>query len=840
MAGNCTIFDEPHYQSLEFLAAQALAEGNLATAFRFADRRCRILPMPESHSYVLRADASFRMGAKTNAIADLVTALEIAPDDIPANQRMLVWTTGLKQRQAASRLIRRRCNYETLRRSIQVLTENGQQNFANVIIYEDAIEGWAVWTDEAPLEVSISDRRSTLNTLLEPDPFHPLANYGCARSFSVRRPKSVDPQSILLSTLEHVFYATRTAGNASEPNIRVRWPRSAETRHRSVTVIVPIYGDYEATELCISSLLPQLSSSGHRAILVDDASPDQRISEYVAELAKNSSIQVLVNAHNLGFIGSVNRALERAKHSDVLILNSDTIVPPGFIDRLAAAAHSSPDIGTVTPLSNNGEFTSFPIPNKVNPLRTPADVARIDSIAAKTNFNKIVDIPTGIGFCLYITRACLEAVGSLCEDFTSGYLEDVDFCLRARERGFRSVCAPFVYVGHAGSKSFGQEKRSLVVRNLSVLEQRFPKHRRECAAFMAADPLRNSRQAIERAVPATTSHPILLLTGGGVVATIARERSRELASEAQPVMILQMQQQVAKIFNPTGGLPQSLEFNVLRSSDRVSLAEFVKNLHPSRIEILDPSNLPSPLLETLLKISKRYDLFIADGGLFGWKATQPCAAAALLGSDKHKCLEQRVDENWVERWLQIAEGAERIIVPCTQAEAYSKSILPQTAIAKIERCPIARVRVKRKRRPENVSNLGFVSLRSCAQEQRLMSNLARGLVRKRPELSITVIGATLDDIGLMRSSSAFVTGMVNADEFEDVVDALGVSFLVVCATHPLFGHPIQSVALSSPLPVAYFDWSAGHGKAKKKDLLLDPKWSADAIIDRLARWMPQL
>jgi hypothetical protein len=121
-----------------------------------------------------------------------------------------------------------------------------------------------------------------------------------------------------------------------------------------------------------------------------------------------------------------------------------------------------------------------------------------------------------------------------------------------------------------------------------------------------------------------------------------------------------------------------------------------------------------------------------------------------------------------------------------------------------------------------------------------MSNLARGLVRKRAELSITVIGATLDDIGLMRSSSAFVTGMVNADEFEDVVDALGVSFLVVCATHPLFGHPIQSVALSSPLPVAYFDWSAGHGKAKKKDLLLDPKWSADAIIDRLARWMPQL
>jgi len=189
--------------------------------------------------------------------------------------------------------------------------------------------------------------------------------------------------------------------------------------------------------------------------------------------------------------------------------------------------------------------------------------------------------------------------------------------------------------------------------------------------------------------------------------------------------------------------------------------------------------------------------------------------------------------------MQIAEGAERIVVPCVQAEAYSKSILPQNAIAKIERCPIARVRVKRKRRTENSSNLGLVPLRSCAQEQRLMSNLARGLAGKQPELSITVIGATLDDIGLMRSSSAFVTGMVSTEEFEDVVDALGVSFLVVCATHPLFGHPIQSVAFSSPLPIAYFDWSAGHISAKKKDLLLDPKWSTDAITDRLARWMPQ-
>ena len=272
----------------------------------------------------------------------------------------------------------------------------------------------------------------------------------------------------------------------------------ANADDRRVTVIVPIYSDYEATRFCLESLIRELNSTGHRAILVNDASPDPQIAKYLAELDSEPHVEVLTNTHNLGFVGSINRALNRASQGDVIILNSDTVVPPGFINRLATAARSSPDIGTVTPLSNNGEFTSFPIPNVANPLGSREEVERIDRIAAKFNTGIIIDIPTGIGFCLYITRACLDAFGPLSDDYSPGYLEDADFCLRAHEGGFRNICAPSVYVGHAGSKSFGLEKRALVVRNLALLEQRFPQHRMECARFMAADPLRPAREAIER------------------------------------------------------------------------------------------------------------------------------------------------------------------------------------------------------------------------------------------------------------------------------------------------------------------------------------------------------
>jgi hypothetical protein len=104
---------------------------------------------------------------------------------------------------------------------------------------------------------------------------------------------------------------------------------------------------------------------------------------------------------------------------------------------------------------------------------------------------------------------------------------------------------------------------------------------------------------------------------------------------------------------------------------------------------------------------------------------------------------------------------------------------------------------------------------------------------------VTVIGAALDDIGLMRSSSAFVTGRVEPGEFESLVDALGVEHLFVSTPRPLFGHPNLSIALSSRLPTAYFDWSAGRNIPKRKDLAIDPRSSFPDLVSALGRWMPE-
>src|SRR5215467_5244191 len=121
-----TIFDEPHHQSLELLAVEALGRGDAAGAFKLVDRRCRILPQPEPHSHIIRADASYQMGDRAAALSDITHALLLEPENLAANRRMLAWGEGAKQKRAAFALIAHDQNSQSLRQAIGVLRRSGQ------------------------------------------------------------------------------------------------------------------------------------------------------------------------------------------------------------------------------------------------------------------------------------------------------------------------------------------------------------------------------------------------------------------------------------------------------------------------------------------------------------------------------------------------------------------------------------------------------------------------------------------------------------------------------------------------------------------------------------------
>ncbi len=260
MADERTIFDEPHHQSLELLATKALAANNFNAAFKFADRRCRILPTPEAHCFLLRGEASYNLGAKTAAIADVARALEIDPDNVAANRRMLAWSEGTQQLRAAIAIINNDKNLTSVRDAARILHKHGQRTFANLTVFDDVVAGWAVWDGQEPLDVSITAQGVEIGEKFDADVFHPLAECGQATSFRLSRPRTTSPQTILLATGGSIFQSTRAAGNERAPNMRVLWPRPRTSNGQTVTVIVPVYADFDATRLCIQSLMDELRS----------------------------------------------------------------------------------------------------------------------------------------------------------------------------------------------------------------------------------------------------------------------------------------------------------------------------------------------------------------------------------------------------------------------------------------------------------------------------------------------------------------------------------------------------------------------------------------------------
>lgn len=843
-----TIFDEPHHLALELLAAKALAENHPERAFELSDRRCRIAPTPQPHCYLLRAEASFRLGQKSFALDDLDRVLETAPDNLEANRRMLAWSRGSRQRKAARSLLKIERSADVLRRAIQSLSQEGDGPYASIKVLDETIEGWLAWSQSGPAEVSIRVANDAISSFITPDPFHVLSNdHIRAASFVLTRPRSSEPQLASIEIDGRTVYSMRMPGNEPSPNMKTV-PRKIDPTAdgEPLTIIVPVYADYRATKSCIESLLKAIRQSPDtRVVIVDDATPDPKIKRYLAEIASQPGVDLLTNARNCGFVGSINRALRHAPFGDVILLNSDTVVPPGFSDRLRAVARSAPDIGTVNPLSNNGEFSSFPIPNQVNNLATLGEIVALDRLAAETNENRVVDLPSGIGFCLYITRTCLDAVGLLSERYQRGYLEDVDFCLRAREAGLRSVCATSVYIGHVGSRSFKSEKQYLVGRNLEVLDRKFPTYRNECVAFAAANSLKAARQAIERRLRYSGTRRRLIVSGEGAVGDVAQARADQLVCDGQSAIILKIgaarSGPMARLKDAAGAMPQNIEFGISEPSELNSLREFLGQADVETIEIADPASVPPGLVDVLVDGRIPYELMLADGGLL----CPPGVRLEIAGTGSKQAECDQTDDGvgvsqeiaaWRNRWRRVAANAERIVVPCPMARAFAAFHFPDLKTSAVKQPASVRNSPKRSS-GQYPAKLGILAPRISSEELATLRGLIPAMARLKPDLRIVVIGKTLADRELMQWPNVFVTGAVHRNDLDRILCQYQIQSILTGLGQPLFGHPVEREADQSGVPIARFDWSFGHYRPLRGDLAISPTRAGGEIAEQLVRWI---
>ena len=801
---------ETHRHALTTLAAAALQKGQHKAAFLLADRCCRIdLPQPEH--LLLRAEASKGLGHQSQAIRDIEAALAIDPEHLLALRRALTWGNKELRADAAIRLLALEDDIDMLLTAIRAASEDEVAGVAVFKAGNRQIEGWLAWRGKAPVSLRASWADAEVSShQIDPDPGHPLRHaLGSAASLKLER----QPESrwvefwamrrrirILGSPLHFPEGVTRKAPS-----------RGSNVRRPGLSIVIPVYEDAAATSACLESVLNDTRDKGQREIIVvDDDSPNPRIKTLLARLSKKSAIRLISHSTNLGFVESVNHALAQRRLEDVILLNADTIVPPGALLRLIEAARTSNDIATVTPFSNNGEFTSFPSAFVQNAMSAWRRIWEIDAVAEKVNAQETVDIPNGIGFCMAIRGDIFDRFGGLESAIESGYLEDVDFCLKAKSAGYRNVCATNVFVGHRGSRSFKERKRSLVMRNMPLIEQRYPSYRASCAAFMKIDPLAPARARIERSLLADSNESFELI--GHARQPIdhpVHARLRELAQRAN-ALAAEVDSTggttTMRLYRANGGIPQSLFFNSPKQIDEA--IGFLRAIRIKRVEIADPSTIPTVVVDALRSLKAGHDVWISTAAPDGLPALS-----------------------------RTLHSARKVMVSSPELAPFLKTLgLPPAQRPKVVR----RSPVGRKAKPRSAAGtplIGVIPLDTSTRTLRFIVELARGLTLCANGLEMIVLGATYDDLQVLAIGNAFVSGPIQGKEVKSMLAAVQPSHLFTINREPIFGYEMQSQAAASKQALACFDWETSKPAVSARgDLLLPPNFDGMQSAPFLAEW----
>lgn len=234
------------------------------------------------------------------------------------------------------------------------------------------------------------------------------------------------------------------------------------TDRPQLAIVIVSFNVREDLARCLESLTAHPPAVRHEIVVVDNGSSDGS-----AGMVRSHwpGIRVVALGENRGFAVANNAGIREAAGSGnewVLLLNGDTSVPAGAIDRLLARASADPGVGIAGPrlvdAAGRPELSFGPMPGPVNEARQKrlgtayarGDAWAVAEVERRTSTEQFVDWVSGA--CLLARRADAEAVGLLDERYFM-YLEDADFCAAVRARGRRVLFTPVATITHLRGRS---------------------------------------------------------------------------------------------------------------------------------------------------------------------------------------------------------------------------------------------------------------------------------------------------------------------------------------------------------------------------------------------------
>lgn len=543
----------------------------------------------------------------------------------------------------------------------------------------------------------------------------------------------------------------------------------------SVTIVIPVYGGCADTQRCIEAVLASSYNLAVEVVVINDASPEPELVEWL--LDNEQRFTLLHNTENLGFVATVNRGMALYPHNDVVLVNSDTQVSNDWLDRMQAAAYSAERIGSVTPFSNNATICSYPILCADNELPEGYSPAELDRVFAEVNAGQVVDIPTAVGFCMFIRRDCLNDAGAFdAELFGRGYGEENEFCMRSAARGWRHVLTGDTFVYHKGGVSFAQTQSEHQRHGHQVLTHLYPQYDAVIQQHIAENPARMLRFAVDVELEKRSALPMIVIVnhcrGGGTERHVV-DLATQLAAQAH-VYLLTPEYENGPAYLRSFAHPQRPGLAFDPHTQMPQLIATLRWMGVARLHYHHTIGMAPPMLLLPESLPCSYDMTVHDYYLACPQVTlvdeqgRYCGAPDVDGCNA--CLAKRPApdavsiEQWRELGAQFLNAAERVFVPSTDTLQRMCSYFPAANFVLAEHEPdlrpaVVQVQPRAVGEPLRILVLGALSvfkgadvLEACAIQARAqraplefhLLGFAYRKLRTRPFSHLQVYGAYED------------------------------------------------------------------------------------------------